>query len=594
LMQPIKRKYEGTLEDTKRIKLEDNEVTKDSTKSLYETLEEALNLLEARKAKCIQDITKKQKILTDLEDQIQNLKLNSDTIETDTGSTLMENMFAILPQDVLLYILEFYDLPYYQPFYSHNKDDRCRFFYGYFREDASRTIYLLFSCVSMINYNTPSQGCSQRVILSQHVPINVRSIDVADNEFILFKGIEMYKSLTTVDLSYSCVTGPEVINILDNALTLKRLNISHPLSNSSTLDYTNFIVKKMTSLTALSCIGFGKFKSKQLAYALKTLPQLCELRISVALDNKPCNSEPLKSHPNLKILHLYGDNNSAQELRLPSSLTELKLNTFTLNNSSSVALVQDSHIRSLNLSKSKLSSSARQALADNTSLTKLALTGDDSICPILASHKYIRQLIFKQTYIDRKVMFNTILDHRKSLLCNLIKLQLTHIRFDEKCALRCTYATNLTSLTLKDSDIFSGAARIMRKSMPIKELVLRQCNNVNDDVVCCLLQHPLLEHLNLGLAGISDAVVPFIILNNKLKRLIMYAHLSAKSISRIIAQNRTLTALSINGSPVEPSHLASLDKNTKLTEIHLAISNDVWGSLLATHPYITCAGAMKQ
>jgi hypothetical protein len=447
----------------------------------------------------------------------------------------------------------------------------------------------------MINYNRPSQGITNGVVLHEQVPHDVISINASDNEFISYKNMGIFKSLTSLNLSYSSIRGSQVMNVLKGAKALLRLNISFPLGNHQKLDYNKLIINEMASLTALSCIAFGQFDYVDLNYALHTLKDLRELRISLSnsIDGKV---DELESHPNLREIHIYGeDEEQSHQLKLPPSLRVLKLNNYVLDAESSALLLRSDKLLELNLSGSYLHKSALPLLAYNTSLTKLAIVGDDDVCQYVAGSKTLKHISLKKKHISRNVLRSTILDPSKPLLTNLVSLQLAHVRFDEKCAIRCAHATNLTTIKLKDCEFSSGAARVLYRSVPtLKILTLRKCATINDEVACWLLQHPTLENLNLGLTEISDNSVPFMVLNCKLTRLTMYAHLSAQSVSRIIEQNSTLTALSINGSPVEEQHLQALEKNTKLIEIHLAMGNDFWSRILSTRPKLVCAGAMSE
>ncbi len=459
------------------------------------------------------------------------------------------------------------------------------------RSDKQRTVHLMFPCVCMVNYNSPAQGRAMTMKLCQNVPHTALAIDTTDNEFISYQNIETFTSLTSLNLSYSSTSGEDVLKMLGSALQLRKLDISYPL-NQQHLKYNTKTIDQMTSLTSLSCLSYGHFNSIELNYALQKLTNLREMRICVAQESNSFLNQ-LERHPNLRSLHLCGQDDTVYSLKLPPTLTALTLEKYVIDEASSSIILTSNQVQDLHISL--LSENSIRLLSKNTSLTSLTITASDSVCQNISNHPALQHLSLKDKHISRSTLLKTILDPSNLLLSKLVTLELSNVKFDEKCARRCIHAKSLRSLKLKHSEFCTEAARVLWRSVhSLTELAFRRCTNITDEVAICLLQHPTIQSLNLGMTGISDEIVPFVIVNRILTRLTMYAHLSAKSISKILEHNKTLTALSINGSPIQESDLHGLETNTSIREIHLAMDNDMWGYILSSRPGIVCAGAMSE
>jgi predicted nucleic acid-binding Zn-ribbon protein len=95
-------------------------------------LESAIAMLEKRRAHCITELQKQKETLKELDDQIHQLR-NTDrqdvTMATEQDTSLLQ-----LPYEVIVYILEFFDLPNYRPFYGSFSSTECiKLFFGFFK-----------------------------------------------------------------------------------------------------------------------------------------------------------------------------------------------------------------------------------------------------------------------------------------------------------------------------------------------------------------------------------------------------------------------------------------------------------------------------
>jgi hypothetical protein len=95
-------------------------------------LESAIATLEKRRAHCIRELQRQKEILKELDDQIHELR-NTDRQDV-TMTIAQDNSLLQLPYDVVLYILEFFDLPNYRPFYGSFSSTECiKLFFGFFK-----------------------------------------------------------------------------------------------------------------------------------------------------------------------------------------------------------------------------------------------------------------------------------------------------------------------------------------------------------------------------------------------------------------------------------------------------------------------------
>jgi septal ring factor EnvC (AmiA/AmiB activator) len=110
--------------------------TDHSSNPALHTLEEAIYSLEKRKIQSMREINKQQQIVQEIDEQITNLRAASRcNTQVENFAPQIDALFAVLPDDVALYILEYYDLSYYQPFLfeTFKSSLRVSLFFGYFK-----------------------------------------------------------------------------------------------------------------------------------------------------------------------------------------------------------------------------------------------------------------------------------------------------------------------------------------------------------------------------------------------------------------------------------------------------------------------------
>jgi hypothetical protein len=185
--------------------------------------------------------------------------------ETISRCDWNDGVFTILPSDVVLYILDFYELPFHRYMWKLEFDLTAeaiefatKLFYGWFRNDSFRTPLLLYRCASLSSWsrygylrsNGSLDHSMLRIAVNKLLPKSITALDMNGvRERKVYKG---FSNLTSLNLKNALPLRVDIIQLMEsNSRSLTNLDLSESnliLSNMFSLNPSLFTNLKHLNL----------------------------------------------------------------------------------------------------------------------------------------------------------------------------------------------------------------------------------------------------------------------------------------------------------------------------------------------------------
>jgi Leucine-rich repeat (LRR) protein len=480
-----------------------------------------------------------------------------------------------LPQDVILHIISFYELPFLRNYHifapsiakglnAAHIHFLIKLFYGTFLSDDKRQIHNVFPSVSAsCSFDMRNLILEDgRIDKSYYGAIIEKCIPTSGLEYLNLDNSPQFPSNCLCkfsDLQVLYMRGTkcrylaeDIEGLLGSAKHLSSLFIAHaqfPVFKSSSSFIATF--SKNTKLRALDLRGQRNLDNESISFITQRMPSLTNLKIqqpNLATKHPLITREAFAGIHNLQNLReLQITVNNVTYDSISDSLLKLGLKRFHLGNNS-FAEGDGPIMIPQTLKRIELSSTDHvpdDCLQQNTQLKHLLISSNSFKKEFLNNLAAITTVEHLEVYnVDMMCTIMHELLYQAPIMANLKKLVVAAKMNDLVLKSILKTATRLTSLTILCWHIFSMKT------------------------VRVIAEHPSLTELLYSYSRFGDDGAELLFANTKLTSLdLSFSNLTDDSISKL-AQNTSLTSLVINGNTIGERGLdALMDKNTTLTAL---------------------------